>query len=294
MHPAFDSSGLCHAVTTSLRVVMVTMLLALLATTAHASHLPIWELGVGGGGVSFPDYRGSDEGQAYVAPFPVGVYRGRRVSVDRRGLRTMIFSRGKFALNASADFGVPVSSEDNEAREGMPDLDLMIHVGPSFDYTVLREVDDREVARFKLPVHLAFALDLSEPYSHGWFAFPHFNYSFSRTWSFGTTIGPTFATRNFHKYYYDVAPEYATAQRGEYSSEGGYSGFRFSAATSRRWGKKWFGVFVRYENYRGSVFEDSPLVKAKDNATFGLGFTWFLMQSSEMAPDSPLTEPDTM
>ncbi len=270
--------------------------LPLLAVTAlaRADHLPLWELGVGGGGVSFPDYRGADESQAYVAPFPVAVYRGERVNVDRRGLRTMLYYSGNFAINASADFGVPVASKDNAARKGMSDLDLMIHVGPSFEYTVHREVDDRDIARLKLPIHLAFALDMSEPYSHGWFAFPHFNYSASRAWSFGTTVGPTFATRNFHKYYYDVAPKYVTPARGQYSSNGGYSGFRFTAATSKRFDKKWFGVFMRYENFHGAVFADSPLVKAKENYTFGLGFTWFLMESTEHAPDSPLTEPDTM
>lgn len=284
---AHDSLALRHAF-------LIYIPMVLFISPVFASHLPRWEFGAGVGGVSFPDYRGADQGRAYVAPFPVGVYRGERVNVDRRGLRTMLFERGKFVVNASADFGVPVSSRDNDARADMPDLDLMIHVGPSLEYTVHREVDDRDVARLKLPIHVAFAMDLSEPYTHGWFAFPHFNYSASRTWSFGLTVGPTFGTRNFHKYYYDVAPQYATASRPEYRSEGGYSGFRFSAATSRRFDHRWFGVFMRYENYRGSVFEDSPLVKADYNVTYGLGFTWFLGQSKQSAPDSPLTEPDTM
>ncbi len=268
--------------------------MSVLSTASFASHLPLWELGVGAGGVSFPDYRGSDESRAYVAPFPVGVYRGERVNVDRRGLRTLLFASGNFAVNVSADFGVPVSSRDNRAREDMPDLDLMIHVGPSFEYTVHREVDDRDIARLKLPVHLAFALDMSEPYTHGWFAFPHFNYAAQRGWSYGLTVGPTFGTRNFHKYYYDVAAQFATPTRPEYTSKGGYSGFRVSAATSTRFNRKWFGVFLRYENFRGSVFEDSPLAKADSNITYGFGFTWFLSESSTTAPDSPLSEPDTM
>lgn len=266
----------------------------LLPFVTHADHLPRWEVGAGAGGVDIPDYRGSNESRAYVAPFPVGVYRGDRVAVDRRGLRTLLYASGKFAINASADFALPLDSNDNAARADMPDLDFLLQLGPSFEYTVHREPDDRDVARLKLPVFTTVALDLSEPYTHGWFVYPHFNYSIQRAWSFGGNIGFTWASRGFHDYYYSVAPRYENSGRAAYNADAGYSGLRASAATSRRFGDKWFGVFVRYENYRDSAFEDSPLVKEKENYTWGVGLTWFFYQSTRRAADSPLTEPDTM
>ena len=74
---------------------------------------------------------------------------------------------------------------------------------------------------------------------------------------------------------------YATAQRPAYRSRGGYEGWRALAATSRRFSDMWVGAFVRYDSLRGSVIEDSPLVRRTESVTVGFGVAWVLATSSE-------------
>jgi outer membrane protein len=98
----------------------------------------------------------------------------------------------------------------------------------------------------------------------------------------GMRLGPIFATRQRHAYYYEVAPQYATAARPAYQAEGGYSGTQFAAALTRRFDRFWVGAFMRYDNLAGAAFADSPLVKTHNYLSGGLGIAWVLGQSSEM------------
>jgi hypothetical protein len=63
-------------------------LLAIQGTVATPRELPLWEVGAGLFPSTFPAYRGSDDQQYYLLPFPYLVYRGNYLRVDREGLRT--------------------------------------------------------------------------------------------------------------------------------------------------------------------------------------------------------------
>ena len=52
---------------------------------------PLWEFGLGVGGLNVPDYRGSDERRSILFPIPYFVYRGDRLFVDRRGASGIIY-----------------------------------------------------------------------------------------------------------------------------------------------------------------------------------------------------------
>ena len=65
----------------------LALLLACVAPAARGEELPLWELGVGAAGISFPDYRGSSRQRGYVLPVPAFAYRGEVFQVDREKLR---------------------------------------------------------------------------------------------------------------------------------------------------------------------------------------------------------------
>ncbi len=49
--------------------------------------------------------------------------------------------------------------------------------------------------------------------------------------------------------------------------------------------KRWFvGAFVRYDNLRGAVFEDSPLVETRRYLAVGVAVSRVFMQSNGYAP----------
>jgi len=268
-------------------------LLAVGSTAAHAE-LALWELGLGLGGASLPEYRGSDQQKNYLLPIPYLVYRGERFVMDRRGMRGLLFARESVALDISGDFGVPVDSKQSDTRSGMPNLNFMLQVGPSLEFTLHEERDHGDVLKIKLPAQAVISMDMSEPGTHGWFFYPHVNYIIRSRWTLGTTFGATFGTRDYHQYYYGVSAPYATATRPQYSAGAGYSGLRLSASLSRRVGDVWLGVFARYENFTHSVFADSPLVRSNYSLVTGFGAAWIFLRSDRPAVDTPLSEPDTM
>lgn len=272
---------------------LCTVLVALSSLAAHAE-LALWELGVGLGGASLPEYRGSNEQQQYLLPIPYLVYRGERINVDRRGMRGLLFAKDSMAVNIDADFGIPVDSGQNGARSGMSNLDFMLHLGPSLEFTLHEERGHGDVLKIKFPVQAVASLDMSQPGTHGWFFYPHLNYIIRSRWTLGTALGAAFATRDYHQYYYGVAQSDTTATRPEYSAAAGYSGLRMSLSLSRRMGDIWLGMFVRYENLTNSVYANSPLVRSNYSLVTGFGATWVFLRSSRPAVDTPLSEPDTM
>ena len=264
------------------RFILLGLLLGATANARAAGDAPLWEAGLGVAGISFPDYRGSDQQRGYLVPLPYLIYRGDRLRLDRHGLRGLLFSSERLALDLSMDGAVPVNSKNNDARQGMPDLDPAIEFGPSLDYT-LQDSPERLV-RLRLAVRTLLATNLRRLHQEGWIANPNLNISSGGRWNTGLSVGPLFATRAYHAYYYDVAPAYATADRPAYTARGGYSGFRLALSLSRRYRRFWLGGFLRYDDLHGAVFADSPLVKRKSALMAGFGIAWVLNQSQRRVP----------
>lgn len=250
---------------------------------AWAGGEPLWELGLGVAPVSFPAYRGSRSQANYVLPIPYAVYSGKRLRVDREGARGMLFASPRFAIDISVDGAVPVDSDDDGPRAGMDDLDPVFEAGPSFNWYL---TDDGRW-RVRIPVRAAIAIDSTSTRSAGWKLHPMLRYSTpdpGHDWNIGFSIGPIFATRHFHAYYYDVDDDDATADRPAYTSSGGYSGSAVAASASRRFGRTWFGMFMRYDYLGGAQFEDSPLVETRHATTVGFGISRVIWQSSQRVP----------
>ncbi|HSF48456.1 MAG TPA: MipA/OmpV family protein, partial [Burkholderiales bacterium] len=88
-----------------------------------ADQLPLWEAGAGVAVLDFPDYRGSDERQTYLLPIPYVIYRGEILKVERQKVRGLLYTSEIAELDFSLSGSVPVRSDNNSARRGMPDLD---------------------------------------------------------------------------------------------------------------------------------------------------------------------------
>ena len=89
------------------------------------------------------------------------------------------------------------------------------------------------------------------------------------------------SSRQYHAYFYDVAPAYATATRAAYRAPSGNAGWRWTAGASRRYGSLWLGGFVRGDSVGGAAFEPSPLVKQRSAFSVGLAMSWVFAVSDE-------------
>jgi outer membrane scaffolding protein for murein synthesis (MipA/OmpV family) len=253
---------------------------------SQAEQKPLWEAGMGVGAMAFPDYRGSDQVNAYPIPLPYFVYRGKFLKADRGGLRGELFDKRYLELSFSMNATIPVSSDDNDARQGMPNLRPTLEFGPSLDVHLWRSYDTNMKLDLVMPLRLPITLE-SSPKTLGWNFSPRLNLDIENVggyegWNFGVGAGPLFGAAQYHEYFYSVAPRFATAERPAYEARGGYSGTHFIASISKRFPRYWVGAYMRYDNLHNAVFEDSPLVRQQNYLTGGIGIAWMIGKSKRL------------
>jgi len=260
---------------------------ALHASVAPAGELPRWELGLGAAGLTIPDYRGADQQRGYILPLPYIQYRGEVFRIDREGAHGDVFTSGRVKVDLSLGAGPPAKSNKNDARRDMPDLDPTVEAGPSLHIYLARNERRDRAWSLRLPLRTVEAVSFSHTKRIGWVFAPSLDFNASHIgggWGISTAVGPIYASEDYHDYYYEVAPGYATATRPAYDARAGYSGSRLTLTLSRRFPKFWVGAFARYDNLSGAVFADSPLVKRKNSFMAGIGIAWILAQSRSHAP----------
>jgi MipA family protein len=256
-----------------------------LSATGRAEQLPLWEAGAGLAVVDFPDYRGSDQRQTYALPIPYLVYRGERLKIDRQKVRGLLFSSDIAELDFSVSGTVPVKSRNNRARQGMPDLDPTLEIGPSLNAFLYRSASERMSVELRLPLRAVEATDLRSVHHAGWLFHPHVNVDLKDVpgpgWRMGLLAGPVFGSQAYHNYFYGVAPAFATPNRPAYEAKGGYSGMQFIGALSKRYRNYWFGTFIKADSLHGAAFEESPLVKQKYAFAAGVAVAYVFARSGD-------------
>jgi len=274
-----------------LRIILLTFFLlgSLFPSMLKAEERPLWEAGIGVTGLTIPDYRGSNQQRFYALPLPYLIYRGDVLRVDRKGIYGLLFRSDRVHLNISADGGVPVKSDHNTARSGMPDLDPTVQIGPKLEICLVSDCSADTVVHFRLPVRavVAAATDLSHVKGIGIVTQPQINVDFknfpARGWIYGFAFGPIFATQEYHEYYYGVQDYQAVSGfRPAYRAKGGYSGSQLVMAVTKRFDHVWFGAFASYDELSGAVFDNSPLMRTKQSFMAGFGVAWVFAKSKTL------------
>ena len=266
------------------RLLAIATLLGFATAAARAEQLPLWEVGMGAAALSFPDYRGSNERQLWLLPFPYIVYRGEYLQADERRMRGLFYKTDRLELDVSFNGSVPVDSGENDARRGMPDLDATLEIGPALNIKLMETGDRRTRMELRLPVRGVFASDFSYIRHVGWMFQPHVNVDIrdplgNGGWKLGMLAGPVFSDRRHNRYFYNVEPAFATPARPAFSAGGGYGGVQAIAALSKRYGQFWVGGFVKFDSLHGAAIADSPLVKDKKGVAGGFSVAWILGES---------------
>jgi outer membrane scaffolding protein for murein synthesis (MipA/OmpV family) len=257
-----------------------------LARPAAAERLPLWEAGIGIAGIDFPIYRGSEIRQSYVLPVPYVSYHGDMLQVDSERTRALFFRRDWVELDTSLDGSVPAQSSSGSARHGMPNLPATLEIGPSLNFHLYYDEHKRTNIDLRLPARAAFAVDWQHFNDIGWLFTPQLNMDFNNIadsgWNIGVMLGVIYADRRYHQFFYNVAPQYVTADRPFYAASGGFSGSQILLGVSRRFSDFWFGEFVKWDDMSQAVVANSPLVTTKRYFTFGLALSWILDRSPRM------------
>jgi len=252
-----------------------------------AEEKPLWEVGVGVAALYLPDYRGSDEGSFYVLPYPYLIYRGDILRVEKDRISGRIFQTDRILFDVSFYGGVPVDSDDNDDRRGMPDLDPTFEVGPALDITLLKDPQKRFKLGLNFPVRAVFSTDFSDVRHEGWIFTPRLNLEVNDIIpdtgvNLGLSAGPIFADRDYHDYFYTVQPRYATSWRPAYDSEGGYSGSTLTLGLNKTIKSLNLNAFISVDFMEGAEIEDSPLVTKDHSVMGGVTVSWVFFKSKQM------------
>ena len=242
--------------------------------------LPLWELGIAGGILNIPHYEGSEQKYTLPLAFPYLIYRGDFLKADEEGIRGELFNSESVSIDLGFSFGLPVKG-DNRAREGMPDLHLSGQIGPRLNWFITKPKNGPQIS-FHLPVR--HARDIKNT-SQGWVVEPSIkieqrNIGPGSRFSARFDAGLLYANKRYHDYYYEVAPQFATASRTEYEASSGLSNFFLGVSGSYKLSERLnLNGFVRWKTLSPGVVDDSPLVTDENYFALGIGVNWIFKTS---------------
>jgi len=254
--------------------------------------LSLWEFGVGGGAIDVPNYPASSQRNSIVAAAPYVVYRGDMFRVgDGNGVRAVVVDKKNLEIGMSFGGAFSADSENGTAREGMPELDFLLEIGPQAIYK-LKDYKFENGGNARLNARLqfrsAFSTDFSTINNRGYVLNPVITYQqrgrlFEGT-ALSTSIGMLFATERFHDYFYQVSEQFVTDNRPAYDAKGGYLGTRLALNVSFPMSENIRGfVGVGAQLHSGSANEDSPLYEKDITYSASIGFVWRLYKSDRKA-----------
>ncbi len=251
--------------------------------------LPLFEIGILGGGGYVPDYPAAEQSRLRGIISPSITYRGELLRADEFGARLRAWRDGgtEFSLSASGAF--PVSSRENRARQGMPDLDWMGEIGPTLRITLWSDPAGPRRVILETPVRAVFSTDLSSIHFRGWVFNPDIAWEqrglFLPRSRFRIGLGVVLANERFMDYFYGVAPEFARPDRPAYRARGGYLGTRLQFSYRVPVTENLSLIAgARLENFSGATNADSPLFRRDFNLSVAAGFSWTLYRSMETVP----------
>ena len=220
------------AIRASMVAAFITFALLMpLAAKGDEAQKSIWQdltLGVGIAAINYPHYPGSAQTATFVSPLPYLEYDGDWLSVDRDGIQAHLFEDDRITLDLSVSGSLPVNNDDDQLREGMPDLELILEVGPELEI----RLSEFGAHSFELHVPFRAALEIDpsrgiEPV--GWVFDPRLNYLWAQSgWEFEIDLGLYAADQTYNQLLYGIRPQDALDDRPIYRANGGLVGYRLS------------------------------------------------------------------
>lgn len=251
---------------------------------------PLWEASILAAGGYVAHYPAASEGQFKALPVPFLIYRGDNLRIGDDGFirARKEMADGRLELDIGLDGSFDVDSKDNKARQGMPDLDLLIEAGPKVTWHFNAKQDEVQVD-LGVEVRAVIATRFIGFDYEGISVNPELSW-FDR--SLGGTklrgyaaIGPVFGFDGVNDYFYGVDAAYATATRRTYKADDGYIGTKSTLGLAYPVNDRLlvFGA-AQVGYYGGSANEDSPLFRDKTNYSVGAGVRWSFWQSEARVP----------
>lgn len=252
---------------------------------AEQRTLPLWEAGIGAAALTMPAYPGADDRSNRGLVLPYFLYRGKVLRADQNGVGARLLNTDRVEFDIGFSGALPAHSDDVDARRGMPDLGTLVEFGPRVKYK-FADFGERGRLRAELPLR-AVIEGRGGLRRQGWTTEPRLVWETrgdGARWTLEAQLGAVFGDRRINRYFYEVAPQYATPDRAAYRADAGLLLVRTGVSGTWRVDPdlRLFG-FVRVESYSGAANEDSPLLRKSTGTSAGVGLAWTFARSQRPA-----------
>jgi len=265
----------------------ILLLSAAATLPAGAAPLPLWEAGVIGGVVGTPAYPGAAERSSRFIPFPYLIYRGRILRSDQDGIGARLLKSDRVEFDLGFAASLPARSDDIAARRGMPNLGPLGEFGPRVRFKLTRPAPEGQLW-FDLPLRAVLEAR-GGIRKRGWIAEPRLLWEIKGPddrWNADLHVAAALGDRAINRYFYEVAPIYATPDRAAYAADAGLIEWRLGASGSWKIGRDLrLYAYTRYENFAAAANTGSPLHLRGHGFAGGIGLSWVLARASIAAHD---------
>ena len=162
-----------------------------------------------------------------------------RVYADQR-IVGLFANTERVDLDLGFQMSLPARSDDVPARAGMPDLNSLLEFGPRLK-VLLSEPSAPNRVRLELPLRVP--LEVGNGFRRQGLVFePRVVFETSgsnQQWQADANIGAVFGNARLNRYFYEVAPQYANANRPAYQAGSGLMMTRLGASLSHSLGPDW-------------------------------------------------------
>jgi outer membrane protein len=265
----------------------------LLTFTAHSqvsrnfnkSSQPKIEAGIGAFGLDIPNYPGAASNTLRYIPFPWIIYRSDFLHSDEEGTRAKLFYSKHFEIGLSGGLNFPIESNENAARSGMPDTDILVGIGPAL---LFRIIQGHDTHRLTAGLGLRVNLSVNEQWSftdQGWIVEPNIRYwaTLSDKITLFSALSFSYADRRYNSFFYEVPFEFTNSNRDTFKTEEGMVDIAGSLGFSIEYSEKlifFAGQF--FSNLSTAANKNSPLVENTHTSGYVVGFRWQFYESEEM------------
>lgn len=251
---------------------------------------PLWEFGLAAYARFGPAYPASEEWQLNIIPLPYPIYRGKILRMGDHTdnpVRAHLLRRDRVKLDLNFGGNFAANGDDIDARTGMPDLDLLLEVGPELEFQFTPEPFGGKMF-LALQARGAASLDGLNPDWRGMVYSTEFKFERPfQSSEFILRLAPEWASTDYMDFFYGVAPAYAMPERPAYEAGNGYLGTRLSLTLRYAITRKFDIVGgLRFGFYHGAANADSPLFTQQTTSWVMLALIWKFWASERRAAAS--------
>lgn len=253
---------------------------------------PLWEWSLAAFSRYGNIYPGSGDTQFNIVPLPIPRYRGRFLSLGEETdspIRGRIFRRDRIKLDIDFDINFGADNEDIPIRDGMPELDFVLEVGPELSLQFIDHEPSNWRAFLNLPLRAAITWPGLDPRWQGVVFAPEIRIRKSlrddRKDELSYLVSASFASSDYMEYFYGVQPEFAVPGRAAFDAKGGYIGTELGMTYRRQLASRYEIVTgMRIGFHQGAKNRNSPLFQDDISGSVFVAFLWKFWESKRRVP----------